>query len=207
MTDKEELELVLRLINKHHLPLSPILEYAIRERIEAYSDLCVASENVVCENSIIYNNKNDIEQYLNYFSKLSVNITKNKKAPNKAVLLLAIMSLIEHGELTENRISPNLMITEAFGKQWQKCFPGTLIPSLRFPYYHMKSEPFWHFMPKGDARQIDELNSFRGTMPISTLRTLVEYAYLDDALFHYMQNSEARSKLRDALIRNYIRCE
>lgn len=207
MTDKEELELVLRLINKHHLPLSPILEYAIRERIEAYSGLCDTTENKVCEDFTICSDSGSLVKYLNFFSKLSVNITKDKKAPNKAILLLAIISLIENGELSENRIPPNIMIINAFANHWLQWYPNSMVPSIWKPYYHMKSEPFWHFMSKCDARQIDELNSFRGTMPIGTLRTLVEYAYLDDALFHYMQNSEVRSKLRETLIRNYIRCE
>ncbi len=36
MSIREELELILNLIKKHHLPLSPILEYAIKEKLEKY---------------------------------------------------------------------------------------------------------------------------------------------------------------------------
>lgn len=86
MTDKEELEMVLRLINKHHLPLSPILEYAIRERIEAYNDYCDTNKFQVCE-GLSMQNSNGLEWYVNRFSSMSVNITNNKKAPNKAILL------------------------------------------------------------------------------------------------------------------------
>ena len=38
MTPREELELILTLIKKHSLPLSPILEYAIKEKMEQYVD-------------------------------------------------------------------------------------------------------------------------------------------------------------------------
>ena len=41
MSDKDELEMILRLIAKQGLPLSPILEYAIKERLEQ----CVAGTN------------------------------------------------------------------------------------------------------------------------------------------------------------------
>ena len=34
MTTKEELELVLQIMKKHDLPMSPILEYAIKEKID-----------------------------------------------------------------------------------------------------------------------------------------------------------------------------
>ena len=36
MTTQEELELILTLIKKHSLPLSPILEYAVKEKLENY---------------------------------------------------------------------------------------------------------------------------------------------------------------------------
>jgi len=38
MTTKEELKLILKLISKYNLPLSPILEYAINEKIEEFSE-------------------------------------------------------------------------------------------------------------------------------------------------------------------------
>ena len=37
MTTKEELELVLQIMKKHDLPMSPILEYAIREKLEVHT--------------------------------------------------------------------------------------------------------------------------------------------------------------------------
>ena len=36
MKEREELELILNLMRKYHLPLSPILEYAIKEKMEEY---------------------------------------------------------------------------------------------------------------------------------------------------------------------------
>ena len=38
MTPKEELDLILKLIRKYNLPLSPILEYAVNEKKEEYPD-------------------------------------------------------------------------------------------------------------------------------------------------------------------------
>ena len=206
MTDKEELEMVLRLINKHHLPLSPILEYAIRERIEAYNDYCDTNKFQVCE-GLSMQNSNGLEWYVNRFSSMSVNITNNKKAPNKEILLLAIIDMIQYGNLIENRIPHNKLMSDSFAIQWQKWFPKTKTPYVWFPFYHLKSESFWHFKQYGDDNIQFKLYERKNTMPISTLRTLVEYAYLDDALFHYMHNSETRSKLKEVLIRNYIKCE
>lgn len=38
MTTREELELILKLIGKYNLPLSPILEYAVKEKMEEYAE-------------------------------------------------------------------------------------------------------------------------------------------------------------------------
>lgn len=39
MKEREELELILKLIGKYNLPLSPILEYAVKERMEQLSSI------------------------------------------------------------------------------------------------------------------------------------------------------------------------
>lgn len=38
MTNRQELQLILTLIKKYHLPISPILEYAINEKMEEYPE-------------------------------------------------------------------------------------------------------------------------------------------------------------------------
>ena len=38
MKEREELELILKLIGKYNLPLSPILEYAVKEKLEEYPE-------------------------------------------------------------------------------------------------------------------------------------------------------------------------
>ena len=45
MKEREELELILKLIRKYDLPLSPILEYAVNEKMEEYPDMDDVAEN------------------------------------------------------------------------------------------------------------------------------------------------------------------
>ena len=51
MSISEELELILSLLRKHELPISPILEYAINEKKEALHDTSADRDNMsyVCE--------------------------------------------------------------------------------------------------------------------------------------------------------------
>lgn len=45
MTEREELELIIKLIGKYDLPLSPILEYAVKEKMEEFPALDTANED------------------------------------------------------------------------------------------------------------------------------------------------------------------
>ncbi len=49
MTSKEELELILKLIRKYELPLSPILEYAVKEKMEEYPETDATTFDEVVE--------------------------------------------------------------------------------------------------------------------------------------------------------------
>jgi len=53
MKAREELKLILHLIGKYNLPLSPILEYAINEKIQGFpqenSDNAIIGEEIICD--------------------------------------------------------------------------------------------------------------------------------------------------------------
>lgn len=93
MTKIEELQCIIELINKHNLPLSPILEYAINERMDQYS----IEANVITmvqEVEPAFDVYKNLEDYEIEFANLSVSVLKGKKSTHKAILLLSIMKLI-----------------------------------------------------------------------------------------------------------------
>lgn len=57
MKEREELELILKLIGKYNLPLSPILEYAVKEKMEEYPETNTA---VYEEESLTENISNEV---------------------------------------------------------------------------------------------------------------------------------------------------
>lgn len=65
MKEREELELILNLIRKYNLPLSPILEYAIKEKMEEYpnDEQPTTSDNdEITEKDTIASNKKTISE-------------------------------------------------------------------------------------------------------------------------------------------------
>lgn len=202
MSDKEELEMILRLISKQGLPLSPILEYAIKERIEQ----CAEGNNDNLSKDLSLN-ETDIPfiEYEKMFANLNVNVSDGKAAPNKAILLLAIIKLLEDEELIENCIFPNKTLVKAFDEQWQYYFKNSKTPSTWTPYYRMRTEPFWHFKPNGGEELISEINREPDKMTIGRLRSLIKYVSIDKSLWEYMHEEFSRNRLRELLINKYIK--
>ena len=203
MTKKEELHYIMELLNKHDLPLSPILEYAIKEREEQYT-IEANGITMVRENEPVFDVYKEMEDYEKEFANLSVGVVKGKKLPHKAVLLLGIMKLIEDGTITENRIELDKVVANAFSTCWKKYFGDVKLPSIWIPFWYLKSESFWHFKPNGNEDLLQGLLQFAGHPSVGQMRPVIKYAYLDKALFDYMENEGCRDKLKEVLIKTYI---
>ena len=202
MTTKEELELVLQIMKKYDLPMSPILEYAIKEKIEGNTSPTAPIKNTLIKEPI---NNNTNTSYVDIFRSLSTGVQNGKKLPHKAVLLLSFLSLVDNGAITENKILLDKTIANAFASTWGDYLNNTKIPSVWIPFWYMKSEPFWHFKALEDEIILHNLLCFAGHPSVGQMRNVIKYAYVDEQLFSLMQNREDCSKLKEALIETYLR--
>ena len=144
-----------------------------------------------------------LSDYANDFASLSVAVSKGRKLPHKAILLLGIMDLIENGELSSNMIPLDGIITEAFIKTWSRYFDSKA-PSVWTPFYHLKGEEFWHFKPVEPSERLDMMLSFGGTPSIGKMRPVIKYAYFDEELYGFVIDKKGREVLRKVLIDNYL---
>ena len=87
----------------------------------------------------------DIKHYLYHFAHLNTAKHKGKPAPHKAVLLLAVMSLIERGSISTPEIELTDELVDEFKKIWTEKLPVSCPFScdISKPYFHMQHEPFW----------------------------------------------------------------
>ena len=203
MTTKEELELVLQIMKKHDLPMSPILEYTIKEKIDGDKSSTTLPRNStpVKESVNVVTNAS----YVEIFRNLSTGVQNGKKLPHKAVLLLSILTLIENGTITENKIHLNKTIANTFASTWGDYLHNSKIPSVWIPFWYMKSESFWHFKALADENILQNLLCFAGHPSVGQMRNVIKYAYVDDQLFSLMQDREERLKLKKVLIETYLR--
>ena len=203
MTKIKELHLVVELLRKHDLPLSPILEFAIKEREEQYANEANGVA-MVREGEPFFEVSKGLDDYMQVFANLSVGVVGGKKLPHKAILLIAIMNLIENGKMMDNKIPLEKTLVNAFTLCWRRYFDDTKVPSVWTPFWYMKSESFWHFKSVEDDDLLHGLLAFAGHPSIGQMRPVIKYAYLDKALFGLLENDTCREKLKEILFKNYI---
>ena len=204
MTTQEELELLLQIMQKHDLPMSTILEFAVKEKLQACSvdafETTVAQEPAISEEC-----EKDLPYYKNLFLQLSTVIQNGKKVPHKAILLLGIMNQIADGLIKENKIELNKSIANSFAITWEAYHLGHKAPSVWTPFWYMKSEPFWHFKANGNENVLHNILSFAGHPTIGQMRGVIAYAYLDEELFWLMKEEKSRKMLAQVLVDTYIK--
>lgn len=202
MTNYEELKMVLKIMKKHDLPISPILEYSIKEKMDKYSsDNCASFSSVDVELDGL---QKSISDYEFDFANMSVGVAHGKKLPHKAIVLLSIIDLIQRGILNENKIKLDDLISNTFKDTWEMYLPSLRIPSVWIPFWYLKSEPFWHFKAVGDENVLDALLMFGGHPSIGQMRPVIDYAFLDDDLFNLLQKKEERARLKKVLLDTYF---
>lgn len=200
MTTKEELELLLQIMQKHDLPMSPILEYAIQEKLRGNIKKETSPKEIIESNSSISNTS-----YAEMFRNLSTGVQNGKKLPHKAVLLLSILELVGNGTINENKIDLSKTVASSFAATWDTFQLGPKIPSVWIPFWYMKSEPFWHFKALTDESMLRNLLSFAGHPTVGQMRNVIKNAFVDEQLFELMRDPNERSALANALIETYLR--
>ena len=202
MTTREELEMVLQIMKKHDLPMSPILEYAIQEKLDGNT-----SSNTLVDSTPVIEpfNNNTNASYVELFRNLSTGVQNGVKLPHKAVLLLSILTLVDNGAITDNKILLDKIIANAFASTWKDYLHNTKIPSVWIPFWYMKSEPFWHFKALADENVLQNLLCFAGHPSVGQMRSVIKYAYVDEELFSIMLDRDERSKLKETLIETYLK--
>ena len=125
---------------------------------------------------------------------------KGPSSPHKVALLLAVIDLMEQGQMTENKIWFDEQLKVAFKIQFRKLASKNDRCRPHNPFFHLRTEGFWHHRLKiGRDAAYEKISKVGGPGHIDSD---ILYAYLDDALYKYLRRSPARELLREALRQN-----
>ena len=142
---------------------------------------------------------NVLQRYIERMKCLRVDKARGA-APNKPILLLAIIELIEQGQICENKTSPSPSLFEIFMKYWSKITDRK--PNLALPFFHLRSDGFWHL--HANAGYETALKVTTQIKTVSRLREIVAYASFDNELFLLLTNTHDREVIRQTLIDTYF---
>ena len=90
----------------------------------------------------------DLSYYINCFSSLHTMNMQEKPAPHKALLLLSVIDLVEQGVITDSCVQLSDVLEKQFKYNVALHLGNNSIydPKINYPYYHMRSEPFWELV-------------------------------------------------------------
>lgn len=151
-----------------------------------------------------------LQKYVQRMKCLRRDEAHGDPAPHKPLLLLAVIEMIEQGQIHENRIYFSSDLREVFNKYWSKIKNER--PNMVMPFFHLKNDglekndSFWFLQPIPGREKILEkiLESGEKIRGISRLHEAVAYANLKDDLFFLLTNPQHREIIRQTLIDSYF---
>lgn len=161
----------------------------------------------------------ELRHYIEAFSHLHTAKVKGHKAPHKAVLLLAIIDLVEEGVIASPRIELSEELVDKFNKVWHHYLGTSAIftPDITKPYFHMQHESFWRLVEHEETEMLMVAEDCpwiegkkvvkdlpQGSYSVKAMRNAFAYAEIDNMLFQILQNVDARAMLRVILINEYL---
>lgn len=150
-----------------------------------------------------------LNEYIKKLSKLHSDAVPNRwpaitchRAPHKPLLLLSIMDLFAQRIIKTNLIELIPDLGELFAIYWSKVMPPDQRGNIALPFFHLRSEKFWHLIPRPGKEEI--LMTIRQIRSVNKLLEITLGAKLDDELFFLLSNEESRNILQTLVIESYF---
>jgi predicted restriction endonuclease len=141
-----------------------------------------------------------LDEYRIAFRTLKVARTDGRGRPHKACMILAVIDLIDTGQLRENRIVFDDQLKDAFSQRFEVYSRGNDKDNPVNPYFHLSSSGFWHLMPNpGKHAELTQRLEDSKAGGAGTIKKLVAFVSLSPDLFLLLQDPNARSILAGEL--------
>lgn len=138
---------------------------------------------------------------LNYYAKKFQRLRVDRAhgvAPHKPILLLSVIELFERKDIFENRIYLSSTLITTFLKYWSYLGSLNHNPDISRPFFHMKSGKFWHLVMNPGFEPI--LAAKLRLKTFHEVKQAVNYAYVDEDLFDFLQAMKYRESLLAVLV-------
>lgn len=144
-----------------------------------------------------------LAEYQRQLGSLRADRSSGHAKPHKMCLLLAVIDLIANGEITNNKIVFNDALKQQFTKHFDQYKHGNDKDDPSQPYFYLESAPFWHHQLVADhSEEYERRITDRKHGGPGVVGRIIEYAYVDDELYRFMQSPIVRPQLLTALLEN-----
>ena len=118
----------------------------------------------------------------------------------KPLFIISIIDYISKGFIKDNVFEyPIKPVELIYSKNFQQYAPNEKRTPFYMPFYHLSSENFWHLKWNDDNKKL-----IAHSPSAKFLRENVKYASFDNALWDLLQDADARSVLRKAVINHFL---
>lgn len=142
----------------------------------------------------------ELSYYKNILSSMRRGLIKGRFSNAKPLYFLAIVEAISRGELLENKFFYDDTLETLYLEMCNLYEPGLRAVPFYKPYYHSSSEEYYNIIWKDGYLPIHTWH----TPSAKFLREHAIYAYLDNNLWHLLQDSMLRDDLKQCVIKRYI---
>ena len=140
----------------------------------------------------------NLDHYLRAFRTLHVNRAGERASPHKPCMLLAVLGMAEAGDLAQNRIRFDPALLERYMKFFAAVRDESDHANPHYPYFHLKSEGFWHFAPQpGREAVVEAMTTARSPTAITDN---IAWVSLDPELHALLLAEPSRTALREELL-------
>lgn len=153
-----------------------------------------------------------ITKYAKLFAKLRTDTSRSRwsaftrgQAPHKPLLLLSVLDLFAQGSIRSNLLELTPDLGELFTSYWSRVISRDRRGNLALPFFHLRSDGFWHLMPKPGKENV--MASVTQIKSLFQLRDTVTGARLDDDLYELLHLPDPRATLRAVLVETYFASE
>jgi putative restriction endonuclease len=142
-----------------------------------------------------------LHYYANKFQRLRVD-RAHGVAPHKPILLLSVIELCDKGILPENQLYLTGILNHTFLKNWRYLGSDQHRPDISRPFFHMRSGKFWHLVANPGYEKV--ISSKVKLKTFAEVNQAVQYAYLDEDLYDFLNIQKYRVSLLVVLVARWF---
>lgn len=130
-------------------------------------------------------------------TRLNVDRSSGHPKPHKVCLLLAVMDLIQQGQIQTPQIQLTAALEDAFKIRFKRYQKNNDKADISLPFYHLKSEPFWNLIPVAGTEYLTPISPSK-----AALKSRIKHAEISEDLFNAFNNPITRLQYEEALTSN-----